>query len=200
MRGEVYGSLSSPSRRLAAGIEPDVAMDTSWPTATEDDAQSPLLGICTHAPRNGKEAQRRHRRRPSAHAAAPTGRVSRPSGRIIHPLEISPSTCDVKARRAVQVTTQRRFSQDRGDIAALCRAAVQSIVLRSQSPGYCGASLDSACTAEGKTKEGINEQRARPVPAGTCENEAAAEKVPAPPFSRTRYAVIASQAGISCLR
>lgn len=46
MRGEVYGSLSSPSRQLAAGIQPDVAMDTSWPTATEDDAQSPLVGIC----------------------------------------------------------------------------------------------------------------------------------------------------------
>lgn len=79
------------------------------------------------------------------------------------------------------MTKQRRFSQGRGDIAALCRAAVQSIVRRSYSLGYCGASLDSACMAEGKEKQGINKQRARPVPAGTCENEAAAKKVPAPP-------------------
>lgn len=100
------------------------------------------------------------------------------------------------------MTKQRRFSQGRGDIAALCRAAVQSVVQRSYSLGYCGASLDSACTAEGEKKQkkqGINKQRARPVPAGTCENEAAAKKVPAPPFSRTQYAVIASQAGISYL-
>lgn len=28
------------------GIQPDVAMDTFWPTATEADAQSPLVGTC----------------------------------------------------------------------------------------------------------------------------------------------------------
>lgn len=147
----------------------------------------------------GTAERRRDATDPGAHAAAPTGRVSRPSGRIIHPLEISHRTCGVKARRAAQVTKQRRLSRGRGDTAALCRAAVQSIVQRSYSPAYCGASLDSACTAEGKTKQGINKQRARPVPAGTRESEAAAKKVPPPPFCRTQYAVIASQAGISYL-
>lgn len=50
------------------------------------------------------------------------------------------------------MTKQLRFSQGRGDIAALCRAAVQSIVQRSYSLGYCGASLDSAWTAEREKK------------------------------------------------
>lgn len=54
---------------------------------------------------------------------------------------------------------RRQHSRGRGDSAALCRAAVQSIVQRSHSPGYCGASLDSACTAERENKRG-NKQAA----------------------------------------
>lgn len=58
------------------------------------------------------------------------------------------------------MTKQRRFSQGRGDIAALCRAAVQSVVQRSYSLGHCGASLDSACTAEGKKQNKTGNKQA----------------------------------------
>lgn len=99
------------------------------------------------------------------------------------------------------MTKQRRFQPGtrRYCCTLPCRCSINSpaFIFARLLQHFIGFSLDGG--REKNKKQGINKQRARPVPAGTCENEAAAKKVPPPPLSRTQYAVIASQAGVSYL-